>query len=104
MNYQIGTTTTARTAPDQSIRARHHINAALAESGIELIDHVTARIIAATMHGGNRTAFCTFAATGILHRDAVLDELRAVPSAQLPETWRKAFTEFVTAARSDSHG
>jgi len=104
MNYQPGTTTTARTAPDQSSRARHHINAALAESGIELIDHVTARIIAATMHGGYHTALCTFAATGILHEKATLAELRAVPSTQLPETWRKAFTEFVTAARSDSHG
>lgn len=103
MNYQPGITTTARTAPDQSSRARHHINAGLAESGIDLIDHVTARIIAATMHGGYHTALCTFAATGILHRDAVLAELRAVPSTQLPETWRKAFTEFVTSAARNSH-
>lgn len=103
MNYQAGTTTAARTAPDQSIRARHHINAAVAESGIELIDAATARIIAASVHGGYHTALCTFAATGILHGDAALDELRAVPSTQLPETWRKAFTEFVSAARSDSH-
>ena len=103
MNYQPGTTTAARTAPDQSSRARQHINAALAEAGIELIDAATARIIAATVHDGYRTALCTFAATEIIHEDATLAELRAVPSTQLSETWRKAFTEFVTAARSDSH-
>ncbi len=103
MNHQTGTTTAVRTAPDQSIRARHHINAALGESGIELIDAATARIIAATVHGGYQTALCTFAATGVPSGNAALAELRAVPSTQLPETWRKAFTEFVTAARSDSH-
>ncbi|MET4781623.1 hypothetical protein [Glaciihabitans sp. UYNi722] len=102
MNYQTGTTTAARTAPDQSIRARHHINVALAESGIELIDAVTARIIAATVHGGYRTALCNFAATGILSGNVALAELRAVPSTQLAGTWRKAFTNFVIAAGSDS--
>jgi uncharacterized membrane protein len=103
MNYQPRITTAAQTAPDQSSRARHHINAAVAESGIELIDATTARIIAASVHGGYQTALCTFAATGVIHRDAALAELRAVPSTQLPEMWREAFTEFVTAARSDSH-
>jgi len=103
MNYQPRITTAARTAPDQSIRARHHINVALAEADIELIDAATARIIAASVHGGYQTALCTFAATGIIHRDAALAELRAVPSTQLPETWREAFTEFAIAARSDSH-
>jgi uncharacterized membrane protein len=103
MNYQTGTTTAAQTAPDQSSRARHHINAAVAESGIELIDAATARIIAASVQGGYQTALCTFAATGVFSGNAVLAELRAVSSTQLPETWRKAFTEFVTAARSDSH-
>lgn len=103
MNYQPGTTRTARSAPDQSIRARQHINAALAESGIELIDPATARIIAATVHGGYGTALCAFAATGILRGDAALAELRAVPSTDLPQTWREAFTAFVNAASVDHH-
>lgn len=103
MNYQPRITTAARTAPDQSIRARHHINVALAGAGIELIDAATARIIAASVHGGYQTALCTFAATGVLSGNAVLAELRAAPSTQLPEMWREAFTEFVTAVRSDSH-
>lgn len=103
MNHQPGTTRAARTAPDQSIRARQHINAALAEAGDELIDPATARIIAATVHGGYGTALCTFAATGILRGDAALAELRAVSSTGLPQTWREAFTEFVNAASGDHH-
>jgi hypothetical protein len=103
MNHQLGTTRVARTAPDQSIRARQHINAALAEAGIELIDPATARIIAASVHGGYGTALCTFAATGILRGDAALGELRAVPSIDLPQTWREAFTKFVIADRGNSH-
>jgi hypothetical protein len=103
MNNQPGITTAARIAPDQSIRARQHINAALAESGTELIDPATARIIAATVHGGYGTALCTFAATGILRGDAALAELRAVPSTDLPQTWREAFTEFVVADRGNRH-
>lgn len=103
MNYQPGTTRTARSAPDQSIRARQHINAALAESGMELVDPATARIIAASVHGGYGTALCTFAATGVLREKAALTELRAVPSTELPQTWREAFTEFVNAASVDHH-
>ena len=103
MNTQPATTRAARTAPDQSIRARQHINAAIAESGSELIDPATARIIAATVHGGYGTALCTFAATGILRWDAALAELRAVPSTELPQTWREAFTAFVTVAGGDRH-
>ena len=49
MNNQPGITKAARTASDQSIRARQHIIAALAEAGDELIDPATARIIAATI-------------------------------------------------------
>ena len=101
MNHQSGITEAARRAPDQSIRARQHINAALAESVTELIDAATARIIAATVHGGYGTALCTFAATGVLREKAALAELRAVPSTELPQTWREAFTDFVTAAKSD---
>ena len=103
MNTQLATTRAARTAPDQSIRARQHINAALAEAGIELIDPATARIIAATVHGGYGTALCTFAGTGVLHGSATLAELRAVPSRELPQTWREAFTEFVIADRGNRH-
>jgi hypothetical protein len=103
MNNHPGTTRAARTAPDQSIRARQHINAALAEAGDELIDPAAARIIAATVHSGYGTALCTFAATGILRGDAALAELRAVPSTELPQTWREAFTEFVNAASGDHH-
>ena len=103
MNHQPGTTRAARTAPDQSIRARQHINAALAEAGDELIDPATARIIAASVHGGYGTALCTFAATGVLREKAALTELRAVPSTELPQTWREAFTEFVNAASVDHH-
>jgi uncharacterized membrane protein len=104
MNYQPGTTAAARTSPDQSIRARQHINAALAESGSELIDPTTARIIAATVHGGYGTALYTFAATGVLHSNAALAELRAIPSTDLPGTWREAFSDFVIAAGRDHHG
>jgi len=103
MNNQPGTTTAARTAPDQSIRARQHINAALAGSGTELIDPATARIIAATVHGGYGTALCTFAATGVLRASTVLAELQAVPSTELRQTWREAFTDFVIAAGGDRH-
>ena len=103
MNYQPRTTTAARTAPDQSIQARQHINAALAESGVKLIDPATARIIAATVHGGYGTALCTFAATGVVRKNAALAELGAVPSSDLPQTWREAFTDFVTAAGGDRH-
>ena len=103
MNNQPVTTKAARTAPDQSIRARQHINAVLAENDVELIDPATARIIAATVHGGYGTALCTFAATGVLHRNLALAELRAVPSSELPQTWREAFTEFVTAVGGDHH-
>ena len=103
MNHQLRTTRAARTAPDQSIRARQHINTALAEAGIELIDPTTARIVAATVHGGYGTALCTFAATGILHGNAVLAELRAVPSTDLSQTWREAFTKFAIADRGNSH-
>ena len=103
MNHQLGTTRAARTAPDQSIRGRQHINAALAEAGIELIDPATARIIAATVHGGYGTALCTFAATGIMRGDAALAELRAVASTDLPQTWREAFTKFVIAESGNSH-
>lgn len=103
MNHQPGTTRAARTAPDQSIRAGQRINAALAEAGTELIDPATARIIAATVHGGYGTALCAFAATGVLRGDAALAELRAVPSTALPQTWREAFTDFVTAARGERH-
>jgi hypothetical protein len=102
MNTQPGTIT-ARTAPDQSIRAGQQINAALAESGTTLIDPATARIIAATVHGGYGTALCTFAATGVLHGNAALAELRAVPSTELRQTWREALTEFVIAAGGDRH-
>jgi hypothetical protein len=103
MNNQPGTTTPARKAPDQSIRARQHINAALAESGGELIDSATARIIAATVHRGYGTALCTFAATGVLKGNGALAELRAVSPKELPQTWREAFTEFVTATGGDRH-
>ena len=102
MNEQSRITTAARTAPDQSIRAGQHIYTALAESGIDLIDPGTARIIAANVHGGYGTALCTFAGTGVLHGSATLAELRAVPSRELPQTWRKAFTDFVNAA-GDHH-
>ena len=103
MNHQPGTTRVARTAPDQSIRARQHINTALAESSVELIDPATARIIAATVHGGYGTALRTFAATGVLREKAALTELRAVPSTEFPQTWREAFMEFVNAASVDHH-
>lgn len=103
MNDQPRTTVGAQTAPDQSIRARQRINAALAESGTELIDPATARIIAATIHGGHGTALCTFAATGVLHRNAALAELRAIPPTELPGTWREAFTDFVIAEGSGHH-
>ena len=103
MNTQPATTGAARTAPDQSIRAGQHINAALAESGTKLIDPATARIISATVHGGYGTALCTFAATGVLRGDAALAELREVPSTDLPQTWREAFTDFVIADRGDSN-
>ena len=103
MNHRPGTTRAARTAPDQSIRAGQHINAALAEAGVELIDPATVRIIAATVHGGYGTALCTFAATGVLHGDAALAELRAVPPTELPQTWREAFTKFVIADGGNRH-
>ena len=103
MNHQPRITTATRKAPDQSIRARQRINAALAESSVELIDPATARIIAATVHGGYGTALCTFAATGVLRENAALTELRAVPSTELPQTWREAFTAFVNAASVDHH-
>ena len=103
MNNQPVTTKAALRAPDQSIRARQHINAALAENDVELIDPATARIIAATVHGGYGTALCTFAATGVLHGNSALAELRAVPSTELPQTWRDAFTEFVIAAEGNRH-
>ena len=103
MNNEPVTTKAARTAPDQSIRARQHINAVLAENDVELIDPATARIIAATVHGGYGTALCTFAATGVLHRNSALAELRAVPSTELPQTWREAFTEFVITAEGNHH-
>ena len=103
MNTQPATTRAARTAPDQSIQAGQHINAALAESGSELIDPATARIISATVHGGYGTALSTFAATGVLHGDAALAELRAVPPTELPQTWREAFTKFVIADRGNRH-
>lgn len=103
MNHQPRITTATRKAPDQSIRARQHIKAALAESSVELIDPATARIIAATVHGGYGTALGTFAATGVLREKAALTELRAIPSTELPQTWREAFTDFVTAAKSDHH-
>ena len=103
MNEQVRITRAARTAPDQSIRAGQHIYTALAESGIDLIAPGTARIIAASVHGGYGTALCTFAATGILRGDAALAELRAVPSTDLPQTWREAFIKFVIAHRGNSH-
>lgn len=103
MNNQPRITRAARTAPDQSIRAGQHIYAALAESGIDLIDAVTARIIAASVHGGYGTALCTFAGTGVLHGKAALAELRALPSGGLPQTWREAFTDFVNEASVDHH-
>lgn len=103
MNDQPGTTAAARTAPDQSIRARQHVNAALAESSTELIDLTTARIIAATVHSGYDTALYTFAATGVLHGNAALAELRAIPSTELPGTWREVFTDFLIAAGRDHH-
>lgn len=103
MNDQPRTTVGAQTAPDQSFRARQHINAALAESGTERIDPTTARIIAATVHGGHGTALCTFAATGVLHRRAALAELRAIPPTELPGTWREAFANFVIAEESSHH-
>lgn len=103
MNNQTGTTRTALRAPDQSLRAAHQINAVLAESGVELVDPATARIIAATAHGGYGTALCAFAATGVLRGDAALAELRAVPPTALPRTWREAFIDFVTYARGDHH-
>jgi len=102
MNEQALITRAARTAPDQSIRAGQHIYTALAESGIDLIAPGTARIIAASVHGGYGTALCTFAGTGVLHGSAILAELRAVPSRELPQTWREAFTDFVNAA-GDHH-
>ena len=102
MKHQTGTTTPTRKAPDQSIRARQHINA-LVESGTELIDSATARIIAASVHGGHGTALCTFAETGVLDQDAALTELEAVSLPELPQTWREAFTDFVTADRGNSH-
>ena len=103
MEHQLRTITATRKAPDQSIRAQQHINAALAESSVELIDPATARIIAATVHGGYGTALCTFAAIGVLRAKAALTELRVVPSTELPQTWREAFTEFVNAASVDHH-
>ncbi len=103
MIHQPGTTRAARTAPDQSMRARQYINVALIEAGDELIDPATARVIAAATHGGYGTALCTFAATGVLRGVAALAELRAVPSTDLPQPWREAFTDFVIAARGDRH-
>ncbi|HEX4058067.1 MAG TPA: hypothetical protein VHX87_07105 [Galbitalea sp.] len=103
MNNQTRITRAARTAPDQSIRARQRINAAIAEPGVELIDTATARIIAASVHGGYGTALCTFAATGVLKEKAALAELGAVPSTELPQTWREAFTDFVNEASVDHH-
>ena len=103
MKHQTGTTTPTRKAPDQSIRAGQHINAALAEAGIELIDPATVRIIAATVHGGYGTALCAFAATGVLDEESALTELRAVPSTELPQTWSEAFTDFVIADRGNRH-
>jgi hypothetical protein len=101
MNHQSEITKAARRAPDQSIRARQHINAALAESGSELIDPATARIIAASIHSGYGTALCTFAATGVLDRDAALAELRALTSTALPQTWREAFTDYASPPWGD---
>lgn len=103
MKHRPETTTAARTVPDQSIRARQHINMALAKSGTTLIDAGTARIIAATVHSGPGTALYTFTATGALHANAALAELRAVPPTELPGTWREAFTAFVSAAEGDRH-
>ena len=94
MNHQSEITKATRRAPDQSIHARQHITAALAESSTELIDPATARIIAASIHSGYGTALCVFAATGVLHPERARAELKLVEVDTEQEGWVDALARY----------
>lgn len=79
-----------------------------------LIDHVvaatprgasiperTARLIAATIHGGPGTALASFAATGVLDQPAATDELNLLDMGDLPTRWWFALDTYLRSEATE---
>lgn len=76
--------------------ARRRINKAIAETPVGgSIPTPTARLIAATIHGGPDTALSRFAATGELDPNQSVRELDDIAFHQLPPDWWLALDAYL---------
>jgi len=101
--------------PDKQVAADVEIDGSGSSSGDDIAKErltITADVVRRVAICGGHLLVRTFSSSsgatvtiydGVLRGDAALAELRAVPSTDLPQTWREAFTEFVTAAGGDRH-
>jgi len=87
-------TLTQTNAPDQTTKARGLISLMLALDP-EAQNHLLARLIAATLHGGEGTALHAFAATGVLDLDRARDELNWVEVDTQQEDWADALGRYL---------
>ena len=86
-------TITTNTAPDQTDRAREFIK--LWNQDPETQDEYLARLIAAAVHPGPGSALERFAATGLLHGEAALDEINHVRVPLERELWLDTLGRFI---------
>ncbi|MGO4129923.1 hypothetical protein AB4028_15795 [Janibacter sp. RAF20_2_2] len=68
--------------------ARRLIDRAIAATPLgDPVPKMTARLIAAAIHGGPGTALATFAATGVLDQPGAITELNRTSMDDLPSHW-----------------
>lgn len=86
-------------APDQTERAKARITQGLYTADV-VVDHATARVIAASLHGGPGTALEQFAATGRFDVAILTREVAALNVARRQEVWREALLRYLDVARA----
>lgn len=70
------------------LTARSLIDGAIAATPLgDSVPTMTARLIAATIHGGPGTALAAFAATGVLDQRGATAELNRTQMGDLPSRW-----------------
>lgn len=94
------TTTTIATRPDETEKARQLIEMGLALDP-EARSETLARLIAASLHDGLGSALETFAATGALHGQRMLQELNDLRVPLEQEGWVDALGRFILFATGE---
>lgn len=76
--------------------ARKLIDRAIAATPLgDPVPKMTARLIAATIHGGPETSLAAFAATGVLDHPGAIAELKRTQMDDLPSHWWSALDTYL---------